>query len=95
MFEHFLTPLPYNRILCVPEASVKAAKFSRKFCKDRNLFIITAPIRRRVYKKLHKVLHIFLLRTFSVRKILETVQILQTEVLSRFDEIKSMEGLIL
>ena len=41
------------------------AKFSRKFCKERNLFIPNAPIRRVLHKKLHKVLHIFLLRTFS------------------------------
>ena len=44
---------------------IKYAKFSRKFCKERNLFTINAPIRRIACKKLHKVFHKFLLRCFA------------------------------
>ena len=36
-----------------------------KFCKERNLFTINAPIRRVTCKKLHKVFHKFLLRCFA------------------------------
>ena len=36
-----------------------------RFCKERNVFIPVAPIRRDLHKKLHKVLHLFLPRTFG------------------------------
>ena len=53
-----------------------------------NVFIPVAPIRRDFHKKLHKVLHLFLLRTFGARYIVKTSQtllaVLNQNLVARF-----------
>ena len=53
-----------------------------RFCKERNVFITTAPIRRSLHKKLHKVSHQF---SFGLRpcKIVRTVKIIALNIESK------------